>query len=155
MKLFNKILFLFVVLLFANTVVSQTLLTPTGFQTDFEDTTDYVNWSLNTGSQGKKCANKWFFGKPGANLGEAGLFISGDSGVTAGYQQSGVSVVACREFTFDEGLYELSFDWKVSGMNIVDGLYVCWIPTSFGALNSISTSNLQSWVSKNALYFEY
>lgn len=153
MKLFNKILFLFVVLLFANTVVSQTLLTPTGFQTDFEDTTDYVNWSLNTGSQGKKCANKWFFGKAGANLGEAGLFISPDSGITASYQSSGVSVVACREFTFDEGLYELSFDWKAGGSNIVDGLYVCWIPKSLGPLNSISTSNLQNWVSKNALYF--
>ena len=105
MKRFNKILFFLVVLLFVDDVISQTLVTSTGFQTDFEDTTDYVNWALNTGSQGKKCVNKWFLGKPGANLGEAGLFISGDSGVTAGYQQSGVSVVACREFTFNPGLY--------------------------------------------------
>ena len=153
MKKNNKILFFLVVLLFANNVLAQTLLTPTGFQTDFEDTADYVNWELNTGSQGKKCANKWFFGKPGANLGDAGLFISGDSGLTAGYQQSGVSVVAYRKFTFNEGLYELSFDWKASGSNIVDGLYVCWIPESEGPLNSISTSNLQNWVSRNALYF--
>ncbi len=153
MKQFNKFLFFVIVLSFVGDLLAQTLVTPTGFQTDFEDSTDYVNWALNTGSQGKKCANKWFFGKPGANLGEAGLFISGDSGVTAGYQQSGVSVVAYREFTFNEGLYELSFDWKASGSNVVDGLYVCWIPKSVGPLNSISTSNLQSWVSKNALYF--
>ena len=153
MKLFNKILFSLIVLLFANAVLAQTLVTPTGFQTDFEDTTDYVNWALNTGSQGKKCANKWFFGKPGANMGDAGLFISGDSGLTASYQQSGVSVVAYREFTFNPGLYELSFDWKAGGSNIVDGLYVCWIPKSVGPLNSISTSNLQNWVSRNALYF--
>lgn len=147
MNLFNKISAFFLFLLLGNYVVSQTVVTPTGYQTDFEDSTEYANWVLNNGPHGDLCANKWFIGKPGANLGDAGLYVSGDGGVTNSYQNVGVSVVAYRELTFEPGLYDLSLDWKAGGKHIVDGLYVCWIPKSeVPTLNSVANSDLQRWV---------
>ena len=132
---------------------SQTTLTSVFYFTDFEDKTDNANWTLNSGPMGGDCASKWYFGKSGANMGEYGLFVSGDGGLNCGYTKNGVSVVAYRELTFDEGDYVLSFDWQAGGMQ-TDGMYVCWIPKdSVANLNSVNTSMLQKWVISWALDF--
>ena len=41
--------------------------TSIGYQSDFEDEFERGNWVLNAGPNGGKCANKWYWGKPGAN----------------------------------------------------------------------------------------
>jgi hypothetical protein len=154
MKTTNKILsiFLFLSFLFVNSLFSQTIYNSKGYQCDFEDTNEYVKWKRNTGPLGNDCANKWYFGKPGANGGEAGLYVSCDS-LTNNYNKSGVSVIAYREFTFDAGSYEISFDWQAGGLD-GEGFYVCWIPKSdvdsqIVRLNSTTNGILQKWVSKN------
>ncbi len=135
--------------LVCNTIFSQTIVKSNGYQTDFEDEAERNNaaWHLNTGNRGPVCANKWYFGKPGANGGENGLFISGDNGVTNSYVESPVSVVAYRSITLDEGDYELTFDWQAGGLAEVDGLYVCWVPEKDTAkLKSVNNSFLQDFV---------
>lgn len=154
MKNTHKILSIFLSLFFVNVLVAQTVVAPKGYQTDFEDEAEQSNWFCNYGPVGDLCANKWFFGKPGANGGEVGLFISNDGGTSASYAQSGVSVISYRELTLDEGDYEISFDWQVGGMSVVDGLYVCWIPVKDSVkTNSVNTSILQKWVSTYGLDF--
>ena len=101
------------------------------YQCDFEDPTEYAKWEENAGNQGASCANKWYFGKPGSNGGEAGLFVSKD-GVSNNYEASALSVVAFRTLDFlKAGEYEFSFDWRAAGwqdsISNVDGLYVCWV----------------------------
>ena len=123
-KLSFSILFLFL----AGFISAQTVLNSDYYQTDFEDHTEYANWRLNTGVRGKTCANKWYIGEPGANIGKGGLYISGDNGATNKYVNTPVSVVAYRSFTLDAGYYELSFDWQAGGLSNVDGFYVCWVP---------------------------
>ncbi|MBQ5925573.1 MAG: hypothetical protein IIX03_02560, partial [Paludibacteraceae bacterium] len=106
---------------------SQTVVTSTGYQSDFEDDFERDScWVLNAGPNGGKCANKWYWGKPGANGDEYGLFVSNDNGASPTYKNVGVSVVAYRKMRLDAGLYELSFDWQAGGRS-TDGLYVCWI----------------------------
>ena len=117
MRFTNKILsiFFFLSLLINCSLFAQTIVTPTGYQTDFEDEVerlDTARWKLNAGARGDKCANKWYWGKPGANEGEYGLFVSGDEGATMNYQNVGVSVIAYRKLKLNGGLYDLSFDWQ-------------------------------------------
>lgn len=133
--------------LVCNTVFSQTIVKPNGYQTDFEDETENAEWRLNTGNRGPICANRWYFGKPGANGGDVGLFISGDNGESNMYVESPVSVIAYRSITLDEGDYELTFDWQAGGLDGVDGLYVCWVPEKDTAkLKSVNNSFLQDFV---------
>lgn len=152
MKTINKILFSYLLsFVFVSSIFGQTIVNSNGYQTDFEDEAERSKWVLNNGLDYilEKCVNKWFFGKPGANLGEMGLFISGDRGETNNYQNIGVSIVAYRELTLDEGDYELSFDWQAAGMTDIDGLYVLWIPVKDSIkINSVNNGFLQKWVTE-------
>jgi hypothetical protein len=82
MKTLAKFLLFVVSLLFVGEMSAQTLVTSKSYQTDFEDLREYKEWKLNTGKKGPSCFNRWFFGVAGANTGNAGLFVSGDEGVT-------------------------------------------------------------------------
>lgn len=151
MKKTNKILFFLFSLFLANTIFAKTVVTSTIFHTDFEDTSDFGNWELNTGVLGPNCENKWYIGKPGANGGEYGLYISADS-LTNNYESKPVSVVARRKIILDAGEYDLSFDWQGGGFRDFDGLYVCWIPEGDNIKTNSNTANtLQSFVKKYAI----
>lgn len=139
MKTLAKFLLFVVSLLFVGEMSAQTLVTSKSYQTDFEDLREYKEWKLNTGKKGPSCFNRWFFGVAGANTGNAGLFVSGDEGVTNSYVQKPTSVVAYRPLVLDSGYYEFSFEWQAGGMHNVDGLYVCWVPE-----NEVDTSLLAS-----------
>lgn len=126
------------------------------YQCDFEDPTEYAKWEENAGNQGASCANKWYFGKPGSNGGEAGLFVSKD-GVSNNYEASALSVVAFRTLDFlKAGEYEFSFDWRAAGwqdsISNVDGLYVCWVPDSVKT-NSLRGATMPPFVEQYALNF--
>lgn len=136
------------VLAFADGAVSQAV----GYVCDFEDSAENAMWQLNVGNQGEQCANKWYIGEPGRNNGANGLFVSGDNGVSTGYNKTGVSVVSYRSITVPAGKYELTFEWQAFGMDSLDGLYVCWVPDSVKT-NSVSNSNLQKWVSQYVVPF--
>lgn len=151
MKKTNKTLLFLFFLFLANTVLAKTVITSTIFHTDFEDTTDFENWELNVGVLGPECENKWYIGKPGANGGEYGMYISADS-LTNKYESKPVSVVARRKIILDAGQYDLSFDWQGGGFRDFDGLYVCWIPEGDNMQTNSNTANtLQSFVKKYAI----
>ena len=153
MKTINKILFLLSSVVFVLSMSAQTVCNTKGYQTDFESQSERDNWSLNTGTLGEQCVNKWYWGKPGANRGDMGLFVSSD-GLSNNYEKTGVAVVATRILTFEEGDYEFSFEWQAGGMTSVDGLYVCWIPMKDSVkTNSVNTSMLQNWVTTYGLDF--
>ena len=155
MKIFNKFLLLIVLLLSNNILFSATIESSIGFQSDFEDSSEREKWHLNTGAFGSECANQWYWGKVGANGGEHGLYISGDGGTSNYYTPTGTTVLAYREYTFDKGNYELSFDWQAGGLQ-TDGLYVCWIPVRDSIkLNSVSMSSLlPEWVERYSIDFD-
>ena len=87
------------------------------YQCDFEDSAEHANWQVNAGNQGAQCANKWYFGKPGSNGGDFGLFVSKD-GTSNDYEASALSVVAYRSLALDAGEYEFSFDWRAAGWQV-------------------------------------
>lgn len=155
---FNKIYYLlFFTVLFCNGMLAQNSLTASNtYFCDFEDSSENDVWraTLNTGSKGPLCANKWYIGKPGANRGEMGLFISGDNGQTANYQNKNVTVIAYRKLKLDAGDYEFSFDWRAGGTDFNDGLYVCWVPARDNIkLNSAQTDMLHTWIGTYGLNF--
>jgi hypothetical protein len=153
MKAINKILLILFLIISVSVLSAQTVVNSKGYQTDFEDLSEQEKWTLNTGTLGEDCVNKWYFGKPGANRGDVGLFVSND-GLANNYTKTGVAVVATRILTIDKGDYELSFEWQAGGMSLVDGLYVCWIPMKDSVkTNSVNTSMLQKWVSTYGLDF--
>lgn len=118
------------------------------YQCDFENPLEHAKWERNAGNQGPKCANKWYFGKPGSNGGDYGLFVSNDS-VSNNYSASALSVVAYREVLLDSGMYEFSFDWRASGwqdsISDIDGLYVCWVPMTKNT-NSLANANMPAFL---------
>ena len=118
------------------------------YQCDFEDLNEHDAWQRNAGANGPKCANQWYFGKPGSNGGDYGLFVSND-GKSNNYEASGVTVVSYRSFdNLKAGEYELSFDWRAAGwqdsISDIDGLYVFWMPTS-ESTNSVSNTTVPKW----------
>ena len=125
------------------------------YQCDFEDSAEHANWQVNAGNQGAQCVNKWYFGKPGSNGGDYGLFVSKD-GTSNDYEASALSVVAYRSLVLDAGEYEFSFDWRAAGwqdsISNIDGLYVCWVPDSVKT-NSLRGSTLPPFIEEYALNF--
>lgn len=125
------------------------------YQCDFEDSAEHANWQVNVGNQGAQCVNKWYFGKPGSNGGDYGLFVSKD-GTSNDYEASALSVVAYRSLVLDAGEYEFSFDWRAAGwqdsISNIDGLYVCWVPDSVKT-NSLRGSTLPPFIEEYALNF--
>lgn len=120
------------------------------YQCDFEDLAEREKWmeNVNAGPNGPKCPNRWFLGRPGANGGEYGLFVSKD-GTSNNYEASALTVVSYREFDLlKAGEYEFSFDWRAAGwqdsISDIDGLYVFWLPTSVST-NSVSNSTVPKW----------
>ena len=128
------------------------------YQCDFEDPSEHGNWTLNAGNQGATCANKWYFGRPGSNGGDYGLFVSKD-GSSNNYEATDVIVSSFRTFeNLKAGVYEFSFDWRAGGwqdsISDIDGLYVCWVPASVST-NSLKgqQSDVPKYVKDYALNF--
>ncbi len=120
------------------------------YQCDFEDEVERKKWNenLNAGPRGQECANKWYLGKPGANGGDHGLFVSKD-GTSNDYVAGGLTVVSYRVLdSLKAGEYEFSFDWRAGGwqdsISDIDGLYVFWLPATENIV-SINNSTIPKW----------
>ena len=130
------------------------------YQCDFEDADERAMWDRNSGPRGKDCANQWYFGKPGANGGDYGLYVSKDS-TSNNYAASALTVVACRTLELQPehaGEYEFSFDWRAGGwqdsISDEDGLYVFWVPVT-ETIVSVANSSKPKWFDESkALKFD-
>ena len=124
----------FILLLFAQCILaftySQTLKVP--YQFGFEEgDPELSNWQLNVGDRGKLCTDQWMIGNMEHNEGYQSLYISCDGGATSQYGNKPNVVVASRTIELPTGNYDVSFDWKVWGEDIVSELYVCAYPADY------------------------
>ncbi len=125
------------------------------YYNDFDDATENANWTMRVGTAASQISNRWWVGSPDVdadNLDTGNyLYMSCDSGATAGYDgTSGSLVVAYRKFSLTAGTYDLSFDWLSYGSReestqVVNGttvtvygdsnakLYVVWYPESLAS----------------------
>ncbi len=110
-----------------NNISFMTRQTPVGlpYVCDFEAAGDN-GWLLKNGI----CANKWYVGSFDSVAGHSGsLYISGDGGTTAGYNN--VSSVIVAEKLFNTGTSDsltISFDLTIGGEVNWDYLKVFWAP---------------------------
>lgn len=110
----------------------------------FEDTVENANWVFNDVSGS---LNKWKIGTAEKNIGDYGLYVSFDDGVTAGNNNTKNYVTVSREFTLQPGIpYDISFDWKNPGYGY-GKLYICWIPASYTIPSTAAlTDALPTWL---------
>lgn len=154
------------------------------YYNDFDDATENSNWMMRVGAAASQISNRWWIGSPDVdadNLDTGNyLYMSCDSGATAGYDGTGGSlVVAYRKFNLTAGTYDLAFDWLSMGSReestqIIDGstttvygesnakLYVVWYPESLASSTVVDSmmitrssytgdSNMPGWMKDHKL----
>ncbi len=126
-KIFN-ISILFILLLYSTVCKAQTL-TPLPYFCGFETEEDMDGWILKNVENSN--TNKWVVGNATAFKGEKSLYISGDNGITAGYNNISTGVAAYKEFSLEADFSYIAFDWKGLGDRRYDKLYVCWVVSIF------------------------
>ena len=116
------------------------------YSQDFETNND---WSFANGTY----TNQWCWGSATNNGGEKALYISKDGGTTYEYAHNALVVYASKLFSFAQGTYTFSFDWKANGESSYDFLRVALVPgdktfTAGGSLPSgVTASALPStWI---------
>jgi len=77
--------------------------------------TELSQWVLNTSTP--DAVDQWHIGKAIRSEGKQSLYISTDSGQTAGFGTSPNTVMAYRRIKFPEGFkeYDISFEWRSQG----------------------------------------
>ena len=102
----------------------RTRMTPTAvpFADDFESSN---GWILENGS----LTNQWVWGTA-AHSGEGtrSLYISNDGGTTNAYSADETTVFAWKTFSFEEGHYRFSYDWRTEGNGSSNCLRVFLVP---------------------------
>lgn len=116
---------------------------------DFEDDAENANWVMNRGLVGE---NLWWIGSAENNGGSRSLYVTADSGSTAGYVNTQTLVTAWRSLTLPSDTFELSFDWQAFGFDENDALYVCWVPESV-LTNSNTNGIVAGWMTKYGVTF--
>ena len=129
--LHKKVLLLFLSLHFVLGIVhGQVINVP--YQFGFEkDDSEINNWTLNSGSRGNYCTDKWVVGNLEYNEGYQSLYISSDEGLSAKYSSEPNVVVVSRTFELATGNYDISFDWKSGGYATISDLFVCLLPDGY------------------------
>lgn len=106
------------------------------FSTDFE--TDASKWMILSGTGD----NKWAIGSAVNNGGTSAAYISNDGGSTHAYtNNSSSSSIMFRLFHFEQGEYNLSFDWMGNGESTYDGMQVLLIPATVDVPGATFSSN--------------
>ena len=113
----------------------RTRMTPTAlpYTDDFESSN---GWVLENGT----LANQWVWGTAAHDDGTKSLYISNDGGTTNAYSGDNTTVYAWKTFSFDDGKYEFSYDWRAKGEQYSDYLRVALAPdgTEFNADAAVS-----------------
>ena len=95
----------------------------------FEDPALDATWIFANGSY----VNEWYIGEAESAAGNRGLYVSGDGGATADYQNSALGVGVYKSFNLPAGNhYQISFDYKLGGEvdsngDPLDSLLVFWV----------------------------
>lgn len=104
---------------------------------DFEG--DACGWQLVNGD----CANAWAWGTAVSSGGTHALYVSNDGGTTNAYviNNSPSMVYAAKPFTFTDGKYEFTYDWRCYGESYYDYLRVALVP----ATEMLEASQSKPW----------
>ena len=105
------------------------------YSTNFESSCD---WVFTNGG----LTNQWLWGSATNNGGTKAMYISNDNGVSNAYTNNkAATVYASKLFTFDQGTYTFTFDWKAKGESNYDYLRVALVPgdVEFNANTSAPT----------------
>ena len=126
------------------------------FQCDFEDDTEFANWTIQGVNSGQ--TNYWTIGM--TEQGEANLnslFVTNDGGSYSYTNASTSAVYAYRSLSFTERLnYNIAFDWQCNGESTYDYLRAFLVPTSanpdFSAGTEIANGDTETpdgWIDIN------
>ncbi len=97
--------------------------------------------------------NQWWYGSAANNTpnGSKAIYISNDGGVTNSYTSSSEAkgvVYATKAFTFAEGVYSFTYDWRAKGNQYYDFIRVALVPASY---EIVATDNLPTGLSATSL----
>ena len=117
------------------------------YATDFETSCD---WVFTNG----ELTNQWWWGGATNNGGSKAIYISNDNGTSNAYTNNkAVTVYASKLFSFNQGTYTFTFDWKANGESTYDYIRVALVPgdAEFTASTSLpsglNTTSLPSgWI---------
>ena len=116
------------------------------YEQNFETNND---WSFANGD----LANQWCWGDATNNGGTKSMYVSNDGGTTYQYTHANTAIYASKLFSFAQGNYTFTFDWKAGGESTYDYLRVALAPgdVEFTAgtslYNGVGTSALPSnWI---------
>jgi hypothetical protein len=144
--LVKNILPLFFALVATITLRAQAISLP--FLCGFEDSLEIANWTLNAGSDGVNCLDKWMIGNTDYNEGYNSLYISCDSGMTTNYGARPNLSIAYRTIEIPSSLggsrysVDISFDYKCVGRDKVSMLKFWFLPIAvIGGESSLQASS--------------
>ncbi len=121
-----------------NIIHDPELLASLPYSCDFEDASENANWTLENGTQ----SNKWYIGTAASHEGENGLYISDNNGTSNNYSTSASYVYAYRLINIaEDGLYNISFDWKANGESTYDLLRAFAVPLTSGSMLEAGNAN--------------
>lgn len=131
---------------------------PHSYACDYESASENANWTLNKPkNENYEWVNLWTIGSATSSLGSQSLYISPDSGKTAGYAKTESRImIAWRELDLEAGRYDVAFDWKCGGDSARAALMVAWVPESqYGDMNCALNDDYKAkkWISQNLLRF--
>ena len=99
---------------------------PVGADNPYEQDFEASNgWLFANGN----LTNQWWWGSATNNGGTKAMYISNDDGTSNAYTvNKAATVYASKLFTFDQGTYTFTFDWKAYGESTYDYLRVALVP---------------------------
>ena len=144
--LVKNILLLFFALVATVALRAQAISLP--FLCGFEDSLEIANWTLNAGSDGVNCLDKWMIGNTDYNEGYNSMYITCDSGMTTNYGARPNLSIAYRIVEIPSSLgsnrysVDVSFDYKCIGRDKVSMLKFWFLPISvLGGESSLQASS--------------
>ena len=113
------------------------------YENDFEST---CGWLFVNGDR----PNQWCYGTAANNTtnGEKAIYISNNGGTSNTYTNTRSVVYATKAFSFAEGTYTFTYDWRAKGNQYFDYIRVALAPASY---EIIASENTPTGLSENSL----
>ena len=113
------------------------------YHNDFETT---CGWLFVNGDR----TNQWHYGSAANNTenGEKAIYISNDGGTSNTYTSTKGVVYATKAFSFAEGVYTFTYDWRAKGNQYYDYIRVALVPAS---VEIVASENLPTGMSDSGL----
>ncbi len=113
------------------------------YENDFENT---CGWLFVNGDR----PNQWCYGSAANNTtnGEKAIYISNNGGTSNSYTNTRSVVYATKAFSFAEGTYTFTYDWRAKGNQYYDYIRVALAPASY---EIVASENTPTGLSENSL----